>query len=482
MSTLSFGETQGRWVLAATVMGSGMAILDSTIVNIALPSIDDDLDAGTAGLTWTVNAYTLTLASLILLGGSLGDRLGRKRVFVFGVGWFAVASLLCGIAPNVELLVAARALQGIGGALLTPGSLAILQASFRPEDRARAIGVWSGVTGVGAVLGPLLGGWLLSLGSWRWVFLVNLPFALLVMVLARHIPETRNESASRHLDVPGVVTAVGGLGILTYGLTERSWLYAVIGLLGLVAFVVNEQRAREPMLALDVFRSRVFSAANATTFAVYGALAGFTFWLIVTLQVVAGIEPLVAGLSLLPLTVCMLVLSPVVGSFSTRIGPRLPMTVGPLVAALGVALLVRVDSDTAFVLDVLVPTTIFGLGMAITVTPLTAAVLGAVPDDRAGIASGVNNAVARTAGLLAVAVLPVVTRLSANGFDDPAELLPAYRTVMGICAGLLALGGVLSALFVRRPVDEPEHHAHGPKVHCDVCGPPAAAVVEPHTA
>jgi len=463
-------------VLAATIMGSGMALIDATIVNIALPSIDEDLDAGTAGLTWTVNAYTLTLSSLILLGGSLGDRLGRKRVLQVGVVWFALASLLCGIAPSIGLLVLARALQGVGGALLTPGSLAILQASFRQEDRGRAIGAWSGFSGIAAVIGPLLGGWLVGLGSWRWVFLVNLPVAALVLVLSRHVPESKDPDAIQHTDFLGVVLAVFGLGLLTYGLTEQSLPWAVGGLVGLVAFVLHEARSDHPMLPMDVFRSRVFSATNAVTFAVYAAIGGLAFWLIVTLQVVAGLPPLQAGLSLLPLTVCMLLLSPLAGSVSQRIGPTLPMTVGPLVAAVGVALLTRVDSDTSFVLDVLIPTTVFGLGLAATVTPLTATVLAAVPDSRAGVASGVNNAVARTAGLLAVAVLPVVTGISAQGFSDPAELQPAFRTAMWFCSGLLAFGGVLSAVFVRRPAPEEEHHVECPRMHCDVCGPPTATI------
>lgn len=475
VGTLSVGEARGRWVLAATILGSGMAILDSTIVNIALPAIDDDLDAGTAGLTWTVNAYTLTLASLILLGGALGDRLGRRRIFVVGVVWFAAASLACGLAPNVTVLVVARALQGIGGALLTPGSLAILQASFRREERSRAIGFWSGMTGLAAVAGPLLGGVLLGLGSWRWVFLVNLPVAAVVLALSRHVPETRDEEAARRTDFGGVLLAVLGLGLITYGLTENSVGYAGAGALALVAFVVNERRVREPMLPMTVFRSRIFSATNAATFVVYGALSGMVFWLVVTLQVVSGVRPLVAGLVLLPLTVCLLVLSPAAGVLYQRIGPTVPMTAGPIVAGAGVALLARIDSDINFVVDALIPTTLFGLGMAVTVTPLTATALAAVPDRLAGVASGVNNAVARTAGLLAVALLPVVTGLASDGFSDPAELEPAFRTAMLVCAGLMVAGGLISAAFVRRPVEDMEqHHAECPKVHCDVCGPPTA--------
>lgn len=428
-----------------------MALLDMTIVNVALPAIDSDLDAGTAGLTWTVNAYTLTLASLILLGGSLGDRFGRRRVFLLGVVWFAAASLLCGIAPSVGVLVAARALQGIGGALLTPGSLAILQASFRPADRSRAIGIWSGVGAVAAVIGPLLGGWLLDVGSWRWIFLVNLPVAGLVLVLARFIPETRDEAAPKRTDFLGVVCAVVGLGALTYGLTVASTPAILGGVLVLAAFVAHERRTPVPMLPLDVFRSRTFSATNVVTLFVYAALGGIALWLVVTLQVVANESPMQAGLALVPLTACMLLLSPLAGAVSDRIGPTVPMTVGPLIMAASAAALTRVDSDTFYLVDVIVPTIAFGVGLAATVTPLTATVLAAVPDHQAGIASGVNNAVARTGSLLAIAVLPLVTALGSDGFDDAATLRPAFVTAMWICAGLLAAGGLVSAALVRRP-------------------------------
>ncbi|HUP98826.1 MAG TPA: MFS transporter [Aeromicrobium sp.] len=451
MTTLSLAQPRGRWTLAATIAGSGMALLDMTIVTVALPAIDSDLDAGTAGLTWTVNAYTLTLASLILLGGSLGDRFGRRRVFVIGVIWFATASLACGLAPRVGLLVAARALQGAGGALLTPGSLAILQASFRPADRSRAIGIWSGLGAVAAVLGPLLGGWLLDVASWRWIFLVNLPVAALVLFLARHIPETKDDEAPQHTDVLGVACAVVGLGSLSYGLTAGSAWPMVAGVLFLAAFVVHEARTPVPMMPVDVFRSRVFSATNLVTLVVYAALGGITVWLVVTLQVVAHEPPMQAGLALVPLTICMLLLSPFAGAVSERIGPTGPMTVGPLVMAASVALLTRVDADSSYAVDVILPTVAFGIGLATTVTPLTATVLAAVPDHRAGIASGVNNAVARTGGLLAVAVLPLVTHIGADGFDDPATLRPAFVSAMWICSGLLALGGLLSAALVRRP-------------------------------
>ena len=451
MSTLSLQEVRGRWVLAATIAASGMALLDGTIVNIALPAIDANLDAGTAGLTWTVNAYTLTLAALILLGGSLGDRFGRRRVFVLGVVWFAAASLLCGIAPGIAWLIAARAMQGIGGALMTPGSLAILQASFRPQDRSRAIGIWSGFGGIAAVVGPLLGGWLLGIGSWRLVFLVNLPIAAVVVFLARHIPETKDEDAPQHSDVPGVICAVLGLGALTAGLTEGSVPVALVGVALLLAFVVRESRSPAPMLPLGVFRSRIFSATNVVTFLMYAALSGMILWLVITLQVVARVSPMKSGLALVPLTVCMLLFSPLAGSLVEKVGPTIPMTVGPLIMAGSVAALTRVDAHTSYLVDVLAPTIAFGIGLATTVTPLTATVLAAVPDHQVGIASGVNNAVARTGGLLAVAVLPVVTGIGADGFDDPSVLRPAFVVAMWVCAGLLAAGGLLAAAFVRRP-------------------------------
>lgn len=451
MSTLSLDQPRGRWVIAATIVASGMALLDATIVNIALPAIDKDLDAGTAGLTWTVNAYTLTLSALILLGGSLGDRLGRRRIFLFGVIWFALASLLCGIAPTIGLLVAARGLQGIGGALLTPGSLAILQASFRPEDRSRAIGIWSGFGATAAIIGPLLGGWLLEVASWRWVFLVNLPVAAVVLLLARHIPESKDADAPQRSDVVGVVGAAVGLGGLTYGLTVGSLATTLIGVAFLIAFIAHEGRTPMPMMPLDVFRSRPFSATNLVTFLVYAALSGMILWLVVTLQVVADLSPMKAGFALLPLTACMMLLSPLAGAVSERIGPTVPMTVGPLIMAGSVVAFTRVDAQTSYLIDVLVPAVVFGVGLATMVTPLTATALAAVPDHRAGIASGVNNAVARIGGLLAIAVLPVVTHIGPDGFDDATTLRPAFVIAMWICAGLLAAGGLLSAALVRRP-------------------------------
>lgn len=477
---LAFGEPRARWVLAATVLGSGMAFIDATVVNVALPRIGADLGAGLGGLQWTVNAYTLTLASLILLGGSLGDRFGRRRIFVVGVVWFAAASLLCGLAPDIRTLVAARALQGVGGALLTPGSLAILQATFRPEDRARAIGAWSGLAGIAGALGPFLGGWLVQAASWRLVFLINLPLAgAVVAVAVRHVPESRDPLAARRLDLPGAVLGAVGLGALTYGLI--AWqggrllepvvlvplLVAVTALLG---FVARERWAGQPMLPLAIFSSRLFSATNAVTFAVYAALGGVFFLLVLQLQVVSGFSPMAAGTSLLPVTALLLLLSARAGALAQRIGPRLPMTVGPLLAALAVAGLTRIGPDASYVVDVLPWAILFGLGLSLTVAPLTATVLAAAPDRHAGLASGVNNAVARVGGLLAVAALPLVAGLSGEAYSDAALLDPAFRTAMTVCAVLLAAGGLLAAVTIRTPAGAPAPEC--PRRHCAVDGPP----------
>lgn len=489
---LRYGEPAGRWVLAATVLGSSLAFLDATVVNIALPAIGRDLGAGVAGLTWTVNAYTLTLAAFVLVGGSLGDRLGRRRVFLVGVAWFGVASLACAVATGIGMLVAFRALQGVGAALLTPGALAILQSSFRAEDRSRAIGSWSGLAGIAGAVGPFLGGWLVEVGSWRWIFFLNVPVVLAVLgIAARHVPESRDVTSPGRLDLLGAGLAAIGLGAVTYGLSvwpERGVGSAAVqvplglGLLALVGFVARERTAAHPMLPLGIFAAPRFGATNLVTFLVYAALGGVFFWLVVTLQVVAGWDPLTAGLSLLPVTLLMLLFSPRAGLLGDRLGPRIPMTVGPLVAAAGVARLARVGPGASYAADVLVPVALLGAGLTLTVTPLTATVLGAVEEERAGLASGVNNAVARTGGLLVIAVLPAVTGLGGGGFGEPAALAPAFRSAMFVCAALLALGGVVAAVAVRpvRPVaavTAPAGVAEEPACparHCAVDGPPLA--------
>ncbi len=455
-AAVSLDSTRGRWVLLAAILGSAVAMLDATVVNIALPQIGADLDAGFAGLQWTVNGYTLTLASLILLGGSLGDRFGRRRIFVIGTIWFAAASLLCGLAPNIESLIAARMLQGIGGALLTPGSLALIQASFRQGDRARAIGAWSGLGGIASAAGPFVGGALVEL-SWRLVFLINLPVAAVVVFVAlRHVPESFDQEMDPRLDLTGAALGVAGLSLTTYALVRAGeqgpaalpLALGAVGLALLAGFVLVERRSDHPMLPVSIFASRQFTAANLVTFAVYAALAGVFFLLVLHLQVVGGFSPLVAGLALLPITVVMLLLSARAGAMAQRHGPRWLMTVGPLLAAVGILLLLRIGPAASYAVDVLPAVTVLGLGLAATVAPLTTTVLSAASTRHAGVASGVNNAVARTAGLLAVAALPVLAGLSGQDYRDPVAFADGFRIAMLICAGLLLLGATLSALTI----------------------------------
>lgn len=456
---LTYPSAAGRGVLVATVLGSALAFVDATIVTVALPAIADDLGATTAGLQWTVNGYALTLAAFLLLGGSLGDRLGRRRVFLVGVVWFTLASAACALAPTLGLLVAARVLQGVGGALLTPGSLAILQATFAGEDRGRVIGAWSGLSGVAGVAAPFLGGWVVDVASWRWAFGVNVPLAAVVVALTlRHVPESADPGAARRTDVAGTVLAAVGLGGVTYGCTawaEPGASPAVVvatlgaGVAALAAFVVVERRTAAPLVPPALFRWRPFTGVTVATLLVYAALSGVAFFLVVTLQVVGGYSALAAGLASLPTTLLLLLLSPRVGALATRTGPRLPMTAGPAVAALGVALLAGVGPGAPYVSAVLPGVTLQGLGLALTVAPLTTTALAAAPDHAAGVASAVNNAVARVASLLAVAVLPLVAGVGA-GLTDPERLAPAHRTAMLVCAALLAAGAAVSWATVPR--------------------------------
>jgi EmrB/QacA subfamily drug resistance transporter len=453
-------------VLLATVLGSGIAFLDATVVNVALPTIGEELDAGISSLQWVVNAYTLTLSGFLLLGGSLGDHYGRRRVFVIGVIWFAAASLLCGLAPSAEALIAARTLQGIGGALLTPGSLAIIEASFRAEDRAPAIGAWSGLGGVTAAIGPFLGGWLVQAVSWRLIFLINLPLAVLVVWVAqRHVPESRDPSVGRGLDYTGAALAAVGLAGVVYALTDgpgfgwtspRILLAGVVGVAALVAFVLWERRSRHPMLPLDIFASRQFTAANLVTFVVYGALGGSLFLLPIQLQRVVGFSPLASGVALIPITLVMLLLSARAGRLSARIGPRLPMTLGPLLMAAGFVLYTRIGPGSSYLADVLPGMLVFAFGLTLTVAPLTATVLAAAPTEHAGMASAVNNTVARAAGLLAVAILPVAAGITGAGALDPDRFNNGFDMAVLIAAGLCAVGGLISWFGIRNPTPEPE--------------------------
>jgi EmrB/QacA subfamily drug resistance transporter len=455
---LALRTAGGRWLLAVTVLASGMAFLDATAVTVALPSIGADLHSSLAGLQWTVTAYTLALAALILLGGSLGDRYGRRKVFLVGVAWFAAASLLCGLAPGIGWLAAARAVQGVGGALLTPGSLALLQSSFRPADRARAIGLWSALGGVAGLVGPFLGGALVDALSWRLVFLVNVPVAALVIAVGvRQVPESRAAGAKGRFDVAGAVLGAAALGGVTYALIRAGEdpadpVVAIAGALGLAAgvgFVLRERRAAVPMLPLRIFADLRFTGANLATLAIYGALGGVSLFLVLQLQTVLGWSAAAAGAAMLPSSALLILLSSRMGALVGRIGPRLPMTVGPLVTAAGAAWLTGVDGRQPYAVDVLPGSLLQGLGMAVTVAPLTATVLAAAPDALAGIASGVNNAVARAGQLLAVAALPVAVGLSGRDYARPEVFAAGYRTALAVCAVLFALGGVVSWLTIR---------------------------------
>ena len=454
--SVRLGTGAGRAVVAAAALGSGMTMLDGTVVNVALKTIGRDLDASLAELQWVSNGYLLSLASLILLGGSLGDRFGRRRVFVVGTCWFALASLLCGLAPTPVLLVAARILQGVGAALLMPGSLAMIQGAFARDHRAKAIGTWSGLGGIAAAIGPFVGGALVQYADWRWIFLINLPLAALTVLIAqRWVPETRDPGAAVEFDVPGAVLGALALGGLTYALIQwggpvAPWA-AVVSVLAAVAFVVVERRTRAPMLPLGIFEDRTFRAANAMTLVVYAALGGLLFFLVLQLQTVSGYGALAAGISLMPVMICMLLLASRGGALASRIGPRIPLTVGPLVMAGGTLLLHGVGAEVSYWRDVLPGVTLFGLGLALLVAPLTATVLAAAPDEHAGVASGVSNAVARSGSLLAVAALPLAVGLSGDQYADPVAFGAAYQSAILVCAALLAIGGVGSWFTIRSP-------------------------------
>ena len=488
-SGIAYNSGPGRWVLAVAVLGSGMAFLDGTIVNVAVPDIGRDLDASTSSIQWILNGYLLTLASLILLGGSLGDRYGRRRIFVVGVVFFTVASLLCALAPTAEMLIGARLLQGIGGALLTPGSLAMIEASFRPEDRARAIGAWSGLSGVSTALGPLLGGYLIEAWSWRAAFLINLPLGVFVALAARHVPETRDETAPARgrLDWLGAVLAALALAGITYALIEAPErgmaglvaVSAVVGIVATVSFVMAERRSPNPMVPLDMFASRQFTAANLVTFAVYAALGGFFFLFVAFLQISMDYTPIEAGAASLPVTVLMLLFSARSGALAQRIGPRIPLTVGPLIVAAGMLLLTRLGPGDDYIADVLPAVFIFGVGLTLVVSPVTATVLAAADARHAGIASGINNTVARVGSLLAVAVLPVLGGITGQKFYDPEAMTDGFHIAMVVSAVLAAAGGVIAWLTISDDVlaAEPERRGEPPvavpaEYSCSVSGPP----------
>jgi EmrB/QacA subfamily drug resistance transporter len=486
---LRIKSARGRWVVAATVLGSGIAALDATVVGIALPAIGRNFHTGVTSLQWVVDAYTLTLAGLLLLGGTLGDSYGRRKMFAIGVVWFALASLLCGLAPDVQVLIAARALQGVGGALLTPGSLAILQASFAEEDRAAAIGAWSGLGGLATAIGPFLGGYLIGAVSWRLVFFINLPLAVVVLAItARHVPETRAPGPTPKLDIRGAACISGALAGITYGLIAASssgWgsvqvlVPLAVGAVLLALFIWVEDKEPQPMLPLGVFRSRQFTAANAVTFVVYAALGGLLFLVPVVLQVVSGYSPLQAGASLLPVTFLMLTLSSRSGALASRIGPRLQMSVGPLVIAASFLLFTRVGGSGGYFSAVLPAVLVFGLGVSIMVAPLTATAMAAAPADHAGVASAVNNDVARAAGLIAVAVLPALAGITGQSYLHPAALAHGFRVSAVISAVFCAAGGVLAALTIRNPARAAAAAASPKGSYCALEAPPLRSSATP---
>jgi EmrB/QacA subfamily drug resistance transporter len=491
-TSLRFASPRGRWVLAVTVLGSSIAFLEATVVNVALPELGRDLGADVADLQWTINGYMLTLAAFILLGGSLGDRLGRRRVFNVGVAWFTLASALCALAPNVGVLIAARIVQGVGGALLTPASLAIIEATLHRDDRARAIGAWSGLSGIAAAVGPLVGGYLIEAVSWRAIFLINLPLGAFVIYQAsRHVPETRDPTVTGPLDVRGSALAALALGGLTFaliqvpeqGIGSAAVVTAIaLGILALAVFLRTERRSSAPMLPLEIFRSRQFTGANLVTFAVYAALGGVFFLLVVFLQVSLGYSPVAAGAASLPVTGLMLLLSSRAGALAQRIGPRRPLTVGALLIAVGMLMMREIDPGDGYVEAVLPPLLVYGLGLSAVVAPITATVLAAADANHAGVSSGVNNAVARTAQLAAVAVLPLVAGLQGTDYENPLAMADGFRLGMLATAALAAVGGVLAWMTIRDDVleqaEEPgrepclEALRVAPEHHCAVAGTP----------
>ncbi|MGN6274355.1 MAG: MFS transporter [Solirubrobacterales bacterium] len=464
---------QQRLTLIATILGSTVVFLDSTVVNVALPAIRDGLGAGLAGQQWVVEAYMLTLVSLLLVGGSLGDQFGRRRMFVIGLIGFGVFSALCALAPTVEFLVAARALQGIAGALLVPGSLAIVAATFAGEARGKAVGTWTAWTGIATVIGPAGGGALIGLTSWRAIFWVNLPLIAATVALTLHsVEESRDPDAFRGIDWGGIALSAAGLGGPVFALIEQPsrgwsdpvvWVPLVAGIACFALFLLHELRTRHPMMDLGLFRIRNFAVANLTTLSAYAGLIGGLFFVGLFLQQVAGYSPLEAGLATTPISVLLFVLSPRWGKLASGVGPRLPMTAGPIVGGVGLLLMLRIGSGADYPTEVLPAVLVFGLGLSATVAPLTATVLDSVPEHRVGIASGINNGVSRVAGLLAIAVLGAVisARFAAIAGSNvsggpltahaPAASTSAFHLGVLLAGLLMIAGGLASGLGIENP-------------------------------
>jgi EmrB/QacA subfamily drug resistance transporter len=451
-----------RLTLVAAILGSGVATIDGTIVNVALPAIERDLGGGLPAQQWVSNAYLLTLASLILVGGSLGDIYGERRVFSLGVAAFGVFSLACALAPTIEVLIAARALQGVAGALLTPSSLAIIVGAFSGRERGAAIGSWTAWGGIAAVVGPLAGGWIVDHSSWRWIFALNVPLVAATLLLVRAaVPQTRGREA-RRVDVVGAALCVLGLGGVVFALIEQPrygwgspaiWLPLVGGALALAVFVAYERRTARPMLKLELFSRRNFAVGNVETLTLYAGLAILFFFLIIFLQQVAGYTALEAGLTTIPVTVVMFALSRRFGALADRYGPRFFMGAGPLVASVGILLFLTTGIETSYVTDLLPGLLVFALGLTMTVAPLTAAVLADADESDAGIASAINNSIARVAGLVGVSALGMVVagKLAGDTFAANASSVAAFHEVVVICAVLVAAGGVAGAIGIVNP-------------------------------
>lgn len=487
-SLVAIRSAAGRWVLLATVLGSALAAIDATVVGIALPVIGREFHVPLVSVQWVMTAYLLMLASLLIVGGALGDRFGRRRVFVIGIVWFAVSSAACAAAPDAIVLIVMRAVQGAGAALLVPASLAIVEAAFVVEDRSRAIGAWSGLGGVATAAGPLVGGYLVAAVSWRLIFLLNVPLAVVILLIAHHVPESRGENAPP-IDRLGAALTVVSLAGITYGLVEGAalgWLSVrvlaalAVGAAAGVAFVIVELRVSAPILPLELLRNRQLVAANAVTLLVYAALGGALFLFPVELEVVDGYSPFAAGLSLLPLTAVMLLLSSASGRLSTRIGPRLQMTVGPVIVGVGLAMLARTATGSSYLSVVLPAVLVFALGLAVTVAPLTATALGAVADEHSGLASALNNDVARTGGLIAVAVLPAIAGISGSAYLHADPLAHGFRIAAFVTAAWCIAGGLVGLAAVRNPprADTSRRPARAP-VHCAIEAPPLVAVASP---
>jgi EmrB/QacA subfamily drug resistance transporter len=486
--------------LVAAILGSTVVFLDSTVVNVALPAIADDLGAALAGQQWVVEAYMLTLVSLLLVGGSLGDRLGRRRVFVIGLLGFGVTSVLCALASSTGLLIGARALQGIAGALLVPGSLALVAASFEGPARGRAVGTWTAWTGIAVVIGPAGGGALVEALSWRAIFWLNIPLIVFTVALTlRGVRESRDPDAFHGADVPGIALSALGLGGPVFALIEQPgrgwgdplvWAPLLAGIVCLALFVLREARTRHPMLDLALFRIRNFGVANLTTFAAYAGLIAALFFITIFLQQVGGYSPVEAGLATTPVSVVLFLLSPRFGKLASGTGPRLPMTAGPIVAGLGLLLLLRVDASAAYLPDVLPGVLVFSLGLAATVAPLTATVLDSVDERHVGTASGANNGISRVAGLLAIAVLGAVI---AARFDSiagdvaggpltasaPDASTAAFHLGIAIAGLLMIAGGIVSGLGIENPRHKVEAVPAGGAAAAGECGHSAECDSQP---